>query len=290
MMQLADSLRASSENGKILTIQPGGNHGDTMIYRGLFKILSEHGIDSVQFGPEPVRDDTPRRLQWYNSASVIAGIVDRLKYVRHRLNRDIAAVYIHGGGNFNDIWWNGVECFALVARLFDCPIIVGPQSVRFDSTDPEEIFSGISNEVIFYCREEFSYEIMNGVSSSTLSVDLSHDTALALDSVDLPINSKEDDYTLLAFRGDRESTTPFIETTIDPPTRVRDISVAEESFAGFCNAAAGASEIYTDRLHVAILGAMLDKPVSFFGNSYHKNRGVYDYSLSDNPNITFVGK
>ena len=46
--------------------------------------------------------------------------------------------------------------------------------------------------------------------------------------------------------------------------------------------------IYTTRLHVAILGVLLNKQVCFFDNSYGKNSALYNTWLKDSPNITFV--
>ena len=37
----------------------------------------------------------------------------------------------------------------------------------------------------------------------------------------------------------------------------------------------------TDRLHSAILGTILGIPVTLMPNSYHKNRAVWEYSLSE---------
>ena len=46
--------------------------------------------------------------------------------------------------------------------------------------------------------------------------------------------------------------------------------------------------IYTTRLHVAILGVLLNKQVHFFNNSYGKNYALYNTWLIDLPNIKIV--
>jgi hypothetical protein len=48
------------------------------------------------------------------------------------------------------------------------------------------------------------------------------------------------------------------------------------------------SRIQTDRLHVAIAGALLGREVHLHPNSYYKNQAVYDYSLEQYENVTFV--
>lgn len=49
-------------------------------------------------------------------------------------------------------------------------------------------------------------------------------------------------------------------------------------------------EIYTTRLHVAILCILLNKPFNFFDNSYGKNKGFYDTWLSDLESIRFISE
>lgn len=46
--------------------------------------------------------------------------------------------------------------------------------------------------------------------------------------------------------------------------------------------------IYSTRLHVAILGVLLNKYVYFFDNSYGKNYALYDTWLRDFSNLKFV--
>ncbi len=46
--------------------------------------------------------------------------------------------------------------------------------------------------------------------------------------------------------------------------------------------------IRTDRLHVAIAGAVLGKAVVLYPGSYFKNRAVYDLSLHSYPNVRFA--
>ena len=56
----------------------------------------------------------------------------------------------------------------------------------------------------------------------------------------------------------------------------------------FVSAVANADRIFTDRLHVAILAHTLGKEATLYDNRYHKNRGVYEYSLRKNRKIRFV--
>jgi len=48
-------------------------------------------------------------------------------------------------------------------------------------------------------------------------------------------------------------------------------------------------EIRTNRLHLAIAGALLGKVVQFHPNSYYKNRAVYEFSIKDRfPNVQWM--
>jgi exopolysaccharide biosynthesis predicted pyruvyltransferase EpsI len=90
---------------------------------------------------------------------------------------------------------------------------------------------------------------------------------------------------LNAFRTDRES------TRVARPAENFDLSylyvgwVAPEGFARaaareFLAIADRYDEIRTNRLHVAIAGALLGKRVLLHDNSYGKNRAVWEHSLA----------
>ena len=49
-------------------------------------------------------------------------------------------------------------------------------------------------------------------------------------------------------------------------------------------------EVRTNRLHIAIAGALLGKRVKFYPNSYYKCEAVYRYSMKDRfPNVQWMG-
>jgi exopolysaccharide biosynthesis predicted pyruvyltransferase EpsI len=63
-------------------------------------------------------------------------------------------------------------------------------------------------------------------------------------------------------------------------TQVGDISLSETcSFQEFLERIAECGAILTTRLHVALLGHLLNKPTYLVEGTYHKFRGVFDYSL-----------
>jgi exopolysaccharide biosynthesis predicted pyruvyltransferase EpsI len=64
---------------------------------------------------------------------------------------------------------------------------------------------------------------------------------------------------------------------------------AEVGALAFVNYIDRAHEIHTDRLHVGITGALLQKRVYLYDNSYGKVKGVYQHSLHANfPLVQFI--
>lgn len=276
-------------NGSVLTIQPGGNYGDYLIYRGFDKMLERSSVKKIPFAGGTERVDGPPDLPSGNILDYLDWLSTHSNYIRNRLSHDVSAIYIHGGGNFNDLWLEGVNCYNAAGKYFSCPIIIGPQSCLFEETDPRSVFEQVNNETHFFCREEYSRDIIEEATEDLNHVTtyLSQDTALYLDKSDLSFDVLSDQYSLIAMRSDKESFNPQIEYDIKKPVVVQDISTAAEGFDDWINITAQASVVYTDRLHVAILATILDKPLYWYEASYHKSRGVYEFSLFEKDNINF---
>jgi len=68
-----------------------------------------------------------------------------------------------------------------------------------------------------------------------------------------------------------------------------DISTSV-SFDRFVDLIRSAALIITDRLHVSILGCLLDRGVTLLPGSYHKIRGVHEFSMSDAPHVELAGE
>lgn len=73
------------------------------------------------------------------------------------------------------------------------------------------------------------------------------------------------------------------------PIFAADISIpALCSFDRFSQLVADAAVVVSTRLHVAILAAMLGKPVYVKSGPYHKIQGIFEYSLSERSNVRLV--
>lgn len=289
MTQLRQVIEDVAGRGQILSIQPGGNYGDYLIYRGFDKLIQGTPVERIPFTDGDERFDAPPDLPSGNIIKYFDWLTTHSDYIRNRLVNNVSAIYIHGGGNFNDLWLEGVNCYKAAAQYFSCPIIVGPQSCLFKNTEPRSIFESVNNETHFFCREEYSHEIIENATADLdhVSTYLSQDTALYLDSSDLPFDELSEEYSLVAMRADKESSKPSIEYDIEKPAVVQDISTTANGLDDWVNIAAKAKTVYTDRLHVAILATILNKPLYWYEASYHKSRGVYEYSLSKKDNLEF---
>jgi exopolysaccharide biosynthesis predicted pyruvyltransferase EpsI len=108
-------------------------------------------------------------------------------------------------------------------------------------------------------------------------------------------------YDLICFRTDREST--LFRKTRDlmqlSKKRIIDLRQSKKrmvvgdisllnDFRDFVNLIEGSRKVFSDRLHVAILATILGKDTILYPNSYYKNKGVYEFSLSKYPNLKFV--
>lgn len=128
---------------------------------------------------------------------------------------------------------------------------------------------------------------------------ISHDTALYLSKGNY--NSEDGSYDLICTRKDKES---VVDWNIDAlgqrrntalkngDKKTRRILVEEMEYVPhfkiWVNLVAGAHKVFTDRLHVGILSAILGKDTFLYPNFYHKNKGVYEYSLHKFPNVRFI--
>jgi exopolysaccharide biosynthesis predicted pyruvyltransferase EpsI len=108
-------------------------------------------------------------------------------------------------------------------------------------------------------------------------------------------------YRLLATtRREQACASPFVKRAVarmltDRPQLARlslhagDLSLGDiASFEEFCQEIAGAAAVFTTRLHVGILAALLDKPTYLYPSSHQKIRGLYDYSLCALPHVQLL--
>jgi exopolysaccharide biosynthesis predicted pyruvyltransferase EpsI len=270
---------------KTLVITPGGNHGDALIHMGLVKKLDEQGVGYSCFNLE----------QAYRSSLALGG-----KYLLNiffwktgidtgfkllDVPDDVELILFDGGGYMNDVWYGPALLKAVIGQT-NAPIAVAPHSYVFNRTRLADYFMD-GRETTLFCRERYSYDHLTGQRlPPNVQLKLSPELALYLTPEDLEeyIEPSEELYQLVAMRRDKESATPEnlireIKQKCDNPVS-RDVSM-EGSLTDFVSWVANAETVYTDRLHVAITSSILGKDATLYGNKYHKNQGVWEYSLRD---------
>jgi exopolysaccharide biosynthesis predicted pyruvyltransferase EpsI len=287
-----DSFERFLENNKekrTILVTPGGNHGDTLIHMGHVKKLEELQFDYTCFNLEKHYKRNLRLgvkylvniLLWKYGSKAGFRIID--------VPKDVELILFEGGGYVNDIWY-GPALLNQVLKHNKQPVAVAPQSYRFKKASIETYIN--TRRLYLFCREKASYEFLNKMQlNENTIVEISPEVALYLTKEDLiPYVKKiEKRYQLVAFRRDKESAmrNKIKRDVLDQCSNPiqRDVSV-KGSFSEFVSIVENAEMIFTDRLHVAILGSILGKKVTLFGNKYHKNSGVWEYSLKDM--VTFI--
>lgn len=229
-------------------------------------------------------------------------------------------ILMHGGGSIDDVWGTGLD--HLLRLLCSHPqkaIVVAPSTIHFTETDLAAVLAPYTQPVHFFVREQYTYDRLQASGlPKNVTVQLAHDTAFLLQDTTWlaqQLRQSTDSYTLCALRTDCESAysnlvlnhTPanlweygkrflitqqqkqFLHTHV-PEVQTADVVVWDDvsyrDFPTFLTTVRAAAEIYTDRLHVGILGALLGKPVHLFSTKYDKVRGVYEQSLRTYSNIT----
>ena len=244
-----------NKSKQFIFVEPGGNHGDYLIYKGAEKLA---GLAGIKF--KPVKHDD------FMVSSYL----------------DDAVIYIHGGGGFVP-WWGG-SVIKELKKAVDSHrgvIIVGPQTFSTDKLFlKREVVDNLGNnrskEIFIFARDPISYSVLKECLPSWVNLELDHDTALNLNSEDLETNSKSSGYTLYSMREDPEKyafkNKEYLSIWVDPVNY-------SKSFEEWVKIHAHAKKIITNRLHSAMAGTILGKETILLPNSYYKNRAIWEFSL-----------
>ncbi|GAA3541903.1 hypothetical protein AFL01nite_25540 [Aeromicrobium flavum] len=182
---------------------------------------------------------------------------------------------VGGGGGWNRNWISTVAFTERVASMYR-DVVVLPSSYDLDLL-PE---TGLENAVLFSRAELSGTEKASG---SPLR--FCHDMAFFCELPEAPDRTLP--YPLIALRRDKERHHLAVD-----PDRNFDISLlgtAHTDAGGFFDIVGRFEELYTDRLHVAIAGAMLGKSVFLLEGNYGKSEGVFRGSLAAHyPNVQLL--
>ncbi|MGD0645057.1 MAG: polysaccharide pyruvyl transferase family protein [Candidatus Bathyarchaeia archaeon] len=317
-MDKLEEIMLEYRGRKFMVIEPGGDPGDCLIYMGMEKKLKELGINCtflryIEAG-SPIYYGLWRRI--LKILLIVSKLSDGLGTAISRLDSAVYGqtlsageikvdqayvILIHGGGNMNDLWPHGIRLLKnVINHNPESVIIVGPQSYWFRKANFQKLFLEAKQEIHFFCRERYSYDLLRSMNRpKNVHISLSHDTAFYLSKKDF--HPKQGGYDLICFRTDKESVLSQKASDLKrlPRNGIIDLRQSENGlvvedisrlydFDDFANLIEGARKVFTDRLHVAILAAILGKDTTLFSNSYYKNKGVHEYSLFNYPNVKFV--
>lgn len=248
-----ERLFSTYRDRPFVLVEPGGNAGDQLIYRGAEKVANAVGLSYsvIGYAAFMAQDFEPQTV-----------------------------LYLHGGGGYNPIWsGKPMEMLAKAVRHRGV-VIQGPQTfwddLDFLKTRVGDVVGDAACErLVLMAREQVSHSLLTRVVPDAVEAVLDHDTALNLDASDLAPR-QEKGYVYYAIRADKEARVPpareYAALWGDPVLLSRD-------FEGWFTLHAGATTLVTNRLHSSILGAILGIPTTLCPNSYFKNRAVWEHSL-----------
>ena len=197
-------------------------------------------------------------------------------------------VFVGGGGNFVEPLYH--DTASLVQRLAAHQgIFIFPSTVYGYC----KILKNLAGRSRIICRENVSHQfLLNHMPPE--SVYLGHDAAFAIagqlrteyaDKI-----TKGSKLSAKLFRCDRERAL-LEEGGLDIMGQHHsdwtDMTLAESVIQLAAKYILGFGQIKTDRLHCAILAALLGRETIVYPNSYFKNAAVFEHSLSRIPNVNF---
>ncbi|MFP6737908.1 MAG: polysaccharide pyruvyl transferase family protein [Planctomycetota bacterium] len=192
-------------------------------------------------------------------------------------------LFIYGNGNFGCAYGVRVShCLHYYDKYKK--VIILPSTFDPDFEAGINLLANLPPHVIVFCREKTSYKTALACTNATESIHLDHDLAFSFDF--RPWRQRKGSGILSCFRTDSES-------ALGKPT-IPSIDVSR--YGGRNDAwpllytISHFREVHTDRTHVGIAAAMLGKKTFLYDNSYHKNRSIYEHSMQELENVTYMGQ
>ncbi len=278
---LSDVVR---DGGRLQYVILGGNAGDALIDLGFFDLARKTGLDYEVVEASKVDPTRP--------------------------------LVLSGGGGLVDEWGEaGSRRIIDGLHRMSAPFIVLPQTVRGN----ESLLASLGPNVTFFTRELESYEHARAHATGGARVLLDHDMAFNLDARRFldegrarrpRIASLKDAVRFGLYAVAKLRSRLFDSITVrrkdvesaggtKSPRVYNDLSFVS-AFRGYDEDTVrntgklllelidGYSTVTSDRLHVGIGAYLLGKNVRFVNNSNSKIRGIYEFSMSSNENVSFA--
>lgn len=275
------------DEGKIYYYPNNGNAGDALINMGFYTLAAKYNL---------------------NYELISYDLIHKIK--------DGDYVLVAGGGCLVPEWDSTPKFVRAINQLLiKVKLVILPHSIR----EVDEIITNLPDNTIIFCREKYSYDYCCSKSNAS-EVYLDDDIAFFTDlnifkkpnSPDFKLNINYKNIIrkifiyyhkifsikrniIFAMRTDKESNDKINVKRI----LINDFSLVSSFGAGeyqeslyssreFLNLINLYDEIHTDRLHVSIGAALLGKKVIIYNNGYYKCKGVYEKSMKNMGNVSFV--
>jgi len=253
-----EELFSALSDENVFVLLNSGNRGDGLIHMGGRALLEKCGVSyqEIEFGRE------------------VSG----------------QTLLVYGCGGFCVPYHHNVQRTRFYTQRFD-KIYILPSSFDLSCDEVRRFIAELPKKIIVYCRERYSFEQVRQFAPYKENIFLDHDLAFY---VNYSQYKRPGTGTLIAFRRDSESIVPLnIKRKLSflKLRRNKDVSKGPATEGeSLLSLVAKYREIFTDRAHVAIAAAMLGKETYLFPNSYHKVKGIYEYSLSGFRNVHWMGE
>ncbi|WKZ81968.1 MAG: polysaccharide pyruvyl transferase family protein [Acidimicrobiia bacterium] len=244
----------------ILLGASGGNTGDDLIRTACLRFLRAAGLDI-----------------WNSDGTLeTAAVAGDLEAVGEALERFPGLVVFSGGGNIgiyaeSERLRQAVIGHAAAARAF----LVMPQSARA----PEPAL--VDGRVTVWARDRVSERLLARAGVRTALVP---DAAFFATDLIPRAHGGEQSLWILRTPG---SCLERVDHALTPNGVQHDVTL-EEDLEGVVARIAPFRSVVSDRLHGAVVAAMMGKPTALLPVSYHKNRSFYQTWLTEDPGVAFV--
>jgi exopolysaccharide biosynthesis predicted pyruvyltransferase EpsI len=238
----------------------------------------------IPFGYVPNDGNVGDSLIAYSTTQLFKELGLDFHYLNFTESYNRQTIIYGGGGNLIGMYPGSLDAF-LRRNMHLNDIVLLPHTIK----DEDKLIYDLPENVTVICREEKSYNYVVSLRPQGKTY-ISQDMAFYLKTEPQLIGTG----TLNAFRIDDEKTDieiPQDNCDLSEYFRVADCTSNPESISKcsnqFLDKLAQYETVNTNRLHVAIAGALLGLTVNMHPNSYWKNEEVYKYSLSKYPNVNW---
>ena len=192
-------------------------------------------------------------------------------------------LFIYGNGQFFETYGKCVRSFLHYNDKYK-KVIILPSTFDSNYEAGINLLANLPPHVIVFCREKTSYETALACTNATESIHLDHDLAFSFDFE--PWRRKKGTGILCCFRTDSESA---LQRPSFPGIDISRYGGRNDEWP-LLYTISRFREVHTDRTHVGIAAAMLGKNTFLYDNNYHKNRSIYEHSMQELENVTYMGQ